>query len=73
MGDVLLAAGAWRLIKLSDAAASCSRYLIDIYPFPFDIPLADCLRLRMALTNRSECVIVGFVIFLCLKTTVSNN
>ena len=51
VGAVLLAAGLWRLIKLLDAVASCSKSLIYVYPFPFDIPLSDCLRLRMALTN----------------------
>ena len=72
VGDVLLASGAWRMNKLLADAASCSRSLIDVSPFPFYIPLADFLRLQIALTTQSICVIVGFVIFLCWKTTLSN-
>ena len=70
VGAVLLADGACCLIKLSVAAASCLMSLIEFSPFPFDIPLANCLRLRMALTTQSACVIVWFVIFLGWMTTV---
>ena len=59
-------------INLLAAVASLSSSHIDVSTFPFDIPLADCLRLRMDLTNLSACVIVGFMIFLCWKTTVSD-
>ena len=72
MGAVLLVYGAWSLIKLLAAVESLLRSCIEKSLFPFDIPLVDCLRLQTALNNRSACVIVGYVIFLCCKTTVSD-
>ena len=72
VGAVLLESSSCCLIKLLASVESCSGSRIDIYPSPLDIHLADFLRLRMDLTTRLTCVIVGFVIFLCWKTTVSD-
>ena len=72
VGGVVWAAGAWRLIRMFDAVASRSRYLIDVSPFPFDIFLADFSRFRMDFTDRSACVVVGFVMCLCWNNTVSD-
>ena len=72
VGAVVWAAGAWRLIRLLYYVASRPRSLIDVSPFPFDIPLADCSRFLMDLTNQSACVMVGFVICFCWNTTVSD-
>ena len=51
VGAVVWASGAWRLIRLLDAVESSSRSLFDFSIFSFDIPLADCLIFRMALTT----------------------
>ena len=71
VGTFLLEAGAWGLIKLLVSVVLLLRSHIDVYPFPLEIPLADYLRFHVALTTRLVCVTVGFVIFLCWKTTVS--
>ena len=51
VGAIVWASGAWCLMKLLAAVASCSKSLIDVSPFPFDMTLADFLMFRMALTN----------------------
>ena len=50
--DIVWAVGAWRLIKLLATLASCLRSLIDISPFPFDMPLVDFSIFWIALTVR---------------------
>ena len=72
LGDVLLADSVLRLIKLLAALVRLLRSCIDLYPFPLDISLDDYLRLWMALKNQSACIMIGFVVFLCWKTTVSD-
>ena len=52
VGVVVWETGAWRMIKLLAAVASCLRYLIDVFTFQFYMPLSDCLRFRMDLTTR---------------------
>ena len=72
VGDFLQADGLWSLIKLLAAVVSRLSSLIDVSPFPFDTPLDDCSRFWMALMTRLACVMVGFVMFLCWKITVSD-
>ena len=70
MGDFVWAFGAWRLIRVLAAVASRLRSLIDVSPFPFDRPFVECYRFLIDLVMLSACVMVGFGMCLCWKTTV---
>ena len=60
-------------MMLWDDVASILRLCMAVYNFPLAIPVIVRWRFYIVWKTRSACVMVGFVIFLCCKTIVSDN